>query len=100
MTAKTGRCSKMVDRSGYARATQCKNKGVLTEGGYLWCRHHAPSTTAARMEKARKRAQEQYRKLEQREQERAWKLVIEQLHRMNPKLAQEVKQAAKKREAG
>jgi len=73
---------------------QCSRKGVVEEDGKLWCRQHTPSAVKKRLSETEKRWEAKFEERRRRDRDRAWNMVIREIQKLNPKLAEEVRKMA------
>lgn len=84
------RCQKQVWIGSWY--SQCRRKGSVEEDGKLWCKQHTPSAEAARLEASNKRQEEKWKESARKSRAAAWDLVISQVKRDEPALAEDLGQ--------
>lgn len=88
------RCFAVVSK--YWPPSQCSRKGVIEEDGHIWCRQHAPSAVKKRNAESEARWNARFEARAKLNMDRAWKMVLAKLRKMDPSLADEVEAMAEK----
>lgn len=75
---------------------QCSRKGVVEEGGKLWCRQHAPSAEVQRKVVLEEAYQERRREEDRRKDHAVWERVLRMIEGVDPAQAIQLRQFARK----